>query len=136
MDKFKNTIIAVDCDGTVVTHDYPRMGRDIGAGPVLRRLTNNGAKLILWTMRSGEQLQDAVDWFIANGIPLFGINNNPQQSGWTSSPKVYAHIYVDDAGISCPLIHDDSHPRPYVDWKRVEQLLFPDNPLAQNEVES
>jgi predicted mannosyl-3-phosphoglycerate phosphatase (HAD superfamily) len=45
-------IIAVDFDGTCVTHEYPRIGRDIGAAPVLKRLTDAGHKLILWTMRS------------------------------------------------------------------------------------
>lgn len=43
-------IIAVDFDGTCVTHEFPKVGRDIGAVPVLRKLVENGHKLILFTM--------------------------------------------------------------------------------------
>ena len=47
----KGITIAIDFDGTCVTHEYPNVGRDIGAAPVLRKLVENGHKLILWTMR-------------------------------------------------------------------------------------
>lgn len=63
-------VVAVDFDGTCVTHEYPKVGRYIGAEPVLRRMVNDGAKLILWTMRSGEKLQDAVTWFAERETPL------------------------------------------------------------------
>ena len=46
-------IIAIDFDGTCVTHEYPYIGKDIGAVPVLQRLVKAGHELILWTMRSG-----------------------------------------------------------------------------------
>ena len=49
----RDAVIAVDFDGTVVTHEYPHVGRDAGAVPVLRELTDNGCRLILYTMRSG-----------------------------------------------------------------------------------
>ena len=42
-------IIAVDFDGTCVTHDYPRVGKDIGSVPVLKRLVEEGHQLIIWT---------------------------------------------------------------------------------------
>jgi len=45
--------IVVDFDGTVVTHDFPRIGKDIGSIPVLKRLAAEGHKLIVFTMRSG-----------------------------------------------------------------------------------
>lgn len=86
------TIIGIDFDGTVVTHEYPRVGRDIGAVPVLLRLVEEGARLILWTMRSRDRddgsdpLGDAVAWFAEHKIPLFGVNENSEQSSWTSSP--------------------------------------------------
>ena len=69
--------IAVDFDGTCVTHDYPRVGKDIGAIPVLKALVQKGHKLILWTMRSGIGLEAAVNWFKENDIPLYGIQINP-----------------------------------------------------------
>ena len=49
----REAIIAVDFDGTVVTHAYPHIGNDIGAVPVLRELIGNGCRVILYTMRSG-----------------------------------------------------------------------------------
>lgn len=51
-----DAVIAVDFDGTVVTHAYPRIGDEIGAEPVLRELVANGCRLILLSMRSGHQI--------------------------------------------------------------------------------
>jgi len=121
-----NLVIAVDFDGTCVTHEYPKVGRDIGAVPVLRRIVESGGKLILWTMRSGHQLDDAVQWFNQQGIPLYGVQRNPSQDSWTSSPKAYAQLYIDDAALGCPLIQGLKGERPCVDWATVEHLLFAD----------
>ena len=115
-------IIGLDFDGTCVTHEYPNIGRDIGAIPVLQGLVARGDKIILFTMRSGEQLQAAQDWLTGHGIPLFGVNQNPEQHTWTSSPKPYCHVYIDDAAAGCPLIHPDSG-RPYVNWSAMAKLL-------------
>jgi hypothetical protein len=90
---------------------------------VLKRLEGNGVKLILWTMRDGAHLKDAVDWFEKKDLPLFGVNQNPQQIEWTQSPKCYAQIYIDDAALGCPLIHPGNGIRPFVDWRAVEKLL-------------
>ena len=116
-------IIAVDFDGTCVTHEYPEVGRDIGAQDVLRKLVVEGHKLVLFTMRSGGGLADAVEWFARNDIPLFGINTNPEQGAWTQSPKAYAQLYIDDAALGIPLITKSTDRRPYVDWEKVYGLL-------------
>ena len=116
--------IAIDFDGTCVTHDYPRIGKDIGAVTVLKRLVEAGHKLILNTMRSGKELQDAVNWFNENGIELYGANENSTQKRWTQSPKVYANLYIDDAALGCPLrMNSDLSERPFVDWEVVSFLL-------------
>jgi hypothetical protein len=114
-------IFAIDFDGTCVTHAYPDVGKDIMAARVLNQLSRHH-RLILWTMRSGKELDDAVAWFTNNGIPLFGINSNPEQSSWTSSQKAYAHHYIDDAAIGCPLVRPAGE-RPYVDWVAMKQML-------------
>ena len=117
-------IIGIDFDGTCVTHDYPRIGKEIGAIEVLKRLVEAGHKLILNTMRSGKELQDAIDWFNENGIELYGVNENPTQKRWTQSPKVYAHLYIDDAALGCPLrMNSALSERPFVDWEVVSFLL-------------
>ncbi len=119
-------IYAVDFDGTCVTHDFPDVGKDIGAQKVLKRMVARGDNLILWTMRSGKELQDAVEWFGANDIPLWGIQRNPEQDTWTTSPKAYAQIYIDDAALGCPLSYPLNGKRPYVDWVQVQSILFGD----------
>ncbi len=134
--------ICIDFDGTCVTHEYPAIGREIGAAPVLKELVENGHKLILFSMRcdrkvkkkdkkTGEEisieekhLTEAVEWFQKNDIPLHGIQKNPTQRFWTSSPKAYGHLYIDDAALGCPLIYpEDKKERPYVDWISVRQFL-------------
>ena len=117
--------IAVDFDGTCVTHDYPRIGKEIGATKVLKHLVEAGHKLILNTMRSGKELQDAIHWFNKNEIELYGVNENPIQKHWTTSPKVYAHMYIDDAAFGCPLLNvPDFSDRPFVDWDSVWRQLM------------
>ncbi len=127
--------ILVDFDGTVTTHDFPNIGKDIGAVPVLKRLVEKGHKLILFTMRSHrpfinlngstrDTLEEAVQWFADNKIPLFGINENPDQKNWTDSPKAFGQLLIDDIALGCPLIHNrEIHQRPFVDWGKVEELL-------------
>ena len=116
-------IIALDFDGTVVTHEYPYVGEDIGAVPVLKELTDAGHQLILFTMRSGKLLDEALAWFERNGIELFAVNENPEQKSWTSSVKVHANIYIDDCALGCPIRFEDGVRRPFVDWQKVREIL-------------
>lgn len=116
-------IIAVDFDGTCVTHMYPKVGKETGATLVLKKLTEQGHQLILYTMRSGKELQDAVEWFKERDLPLWGVNQNPEQKKWTSSPKVYAELYIDDAALGAPFKFDPESGRGYVDWERVHSFL-------------
>lgn len=71
--------ICIDFDGTCVTHEYPDIGKDIGSISVLNKIVSNGHNLILFTMRSGVEEMEAVNWFIDNHIPLYGVNKNPSQ---------------------------------------------------------
>ena len=120
----KGIVMAIDFDGTCVTHAYPEIGKDIGAVPVLKALVDNGHMLVLWTMRDKEQLEDAVVWFEQNDIPLYGVQKNPTQHSWTKSPKAYAHIYLDHASFMAPVKVDESvSERPFYDWPKVEGVL-------------
>lgn len=118
----KRPIIAVDFDGTCVEHEYPDVGADVvGAVSTLKRMAKT-ANLILWTMRSGKELDDAVEWFKFHGIPLWGVNSNPEQHTWTQSPKAYAMHYIDDAAIGCPLMLTNggrTPARPVVRWTTI-----------------
>ena len=117
--------IAIDFDGTCVTHEYPIIGKEIGAIPILKELVENNHQLVLFTMRSGKELLEAVNWFKENEIPLYGIQTNPTQNTWTTSPKAYAHLYIDDAALGCPLIYNPSiADRFFVDWEEVKEILI------------
>jgi len=116
--------INVDFDGTVVTHAFPKIGEDIGSVKVLKRLVKDGHQLIIFTMRSGNTLEEAVKWFNDNEIPLYGIQTNPTQKRWTSSPKSYAELMIDDAALGAPLKMDKNvSDRPFIDWTLVEEML-------------
>lgn len=132
--------ICIDFDGTCVTHEFPKVGKDIGAVPILKSLVAKGHELILFTMRSdidqvesndynihkspGKYLTDAVNWFKEHDIKLFGINVNPDQRTWTNSPKCYGELYIDDAALGCPLTFNVVlSKRPFVDWGIVEEYL-------------
>lgn len=118
-------IVAVDFDGTIVFHDYPEIKEEVpGAIATLHDLEDHGAKIILWTMRSGEPLEAAVKFLEDRGVKLWGINENPQQvkDGWSTSPKAYAQMYIDDAALGCPLA-EGKHHRLYVDWRIIRSHL-------------
>jgi len=121
--------VAIDFDGTCVVHKFPAMGRDIGAEWVLKRLAREGARLILFTVRSGEYLDAAVAWFKEKDIPLYAVNRCPRQSDWSASPKCYAQLYIDDAALGCPLKEGWPGERPHVDWEAVTRILWPDDDL-------
>jgi hypothetical protein len=120
--------ILVDFDGTCTTHDFPRVGKEIGASEVLRDLVLAGHRLILFTMRSdnnqGKYLKAAVQWFEKNDIPLYGIQENPDQRAWTSSPKAYGQLIIDDTCLGIPLSVDPKlSKRPFVDWDKCRSLM-------------
>ena len=118
----KDFIIAVDFDGTCVEHEFPKMGKDTPAVvETLLWLQSKGVKIILWTMRSGDFLTAAQYWFQERGIHLYGVNSNPTQQTWTLSPKAYAHMYIDDAALGCPLAINGG--RAYVHWPKVREHL-------------
>lgn len=126
--ELKGVVIGLDFDGTCVVHRFPEVGADVpGAVEVLREIVASGGQIVLNTMRcSGrgrDHLDEALGWFDLHNIPLFGINENPGQRLWTKSPKVYAHIYIDDAALGCPLTIEPGLTRPYVNWPVVRHLL-------------
>lgn len=114
--------IVLDVDGTVVKHHYPDLGEDVPyCVEVLKKWTDNGVGIIIDTMRSGKELDDAVEWFKKKGIPIYGIGKEPNQHKWTDSPKAYGILSVDDRNLGVPLISEEGE-RPYVDWKKIDEV--------------
>lgn len=94
--------IAVDFDGTIVENQYPAIGVEKPfAVRTLKQLAAEGDEIILWTARSGQLLQDAVDWCESRGLTLSAVNSNyhkcvNHQNGFKGSRKIYADIFIDD----------------------------------------
>ena len=95
--------IAVDFDGTIVEHAYPKIGKPIPfAFEMLQKLQQEEHhKLILWTIREGRLLQEAVDFCETNGIYFYACNKNyPEEEPYDDIPrKIAADIYIDDRNI-------------------------------------
>lgn len=124
-------VIGVDFDGTCVDHRFPLVASSVpGASYALKALVARGARIMLWTMRSDTKryptaLSDARAWFSDRGIPLWGVNENPEQreDAWSTSHKQHANYYIDDAAVGCPLQTLPGFARPCVDWAKVLDLL-------------
>ncbi len=96
--------IAVDFDGTIVEHRYPAIGKEIPfAIETLKRLRDGHHKLILWTVREGRLLDEAVSFCRARGLEFYAVNSNlPNEPGRTGRPsprKVDADLYIDDRNL-------------------------------------
>lgn len=115
--------IAIDFDGTIVDFAFPEIGKPVpGAIEFIHEFQKLGAKIILFTVRSDRErkyLTEAVEFLKTNGVELFGVNKNPDQSSWSDSPKVHAHVFIDDYAYGCPLIHYEGFLRPCVNWYNV-----------------
>ena len=94
-------IIAVDFDGTVVEHDYPRIGAPIPfAIETLLQLQKDGHTILMWSVRDGSLLQAAVDYCAANGLTFYAANKNyPEEDVATASRKLNADLFIDDRNV-------------------------------------
>jgi len=109
--------IAVDFDGTIVEHEYPEIGKEkLFAFQTLKELEKLGAMLILWTFRTGKELDEAVEYCRKNGIKFYAVNKNYPEEIFDEnvSRKINADIYIDDKNIGG-----------FPGWSGVWQILTP-----------
>lgn len=119
-------LIGIDFDGTIAKHRFPKIGAPVpGAFEWTRKFREAGAELMLWTIRCkdgsmGDVLTPAIQFCNDNGLFFYGVNENPQQvaDGWSTSPKMYCHSYIDDAAAGTPLILEVGE-LAYVNWSLV-----------------
>jgi hydroxymethylpyrimidine pyrophosphatase-like HAD family hydrolase len=126
MIDFMNIRIAVDFDGTIVEHEYPKIGKEkLFAFQTLKELEKRGARIILWTFRTGKDLEDAVSFCRQNGVEFYAVNKNyPEEvQDETVSRKIDVDIYIDDKNLGG-----------FPGWSEVWQILFPFE-LQQKEAE-
>jgi len=110
--------IAVDFDGTIVDHEYPAIGKEkLFAFQTLRELEKKGALIILWTFRTGKELDEAIAYCRKNGLEFYAVNKNYPEEVFdeaTTSRKINADIYIDDRNIGG-----------FPGWSNIWQLLNP-----------
>jgi hydroxymethylpyrimidine pyrophosphatase-like HAD family hydrolase len=126
MNELEGIKIAIDFDGTIVEHQYPEIGKEkLFAFQTLKELEKKGARLILWTFRTGKELDDAIEYCRKNGVEFYSVNKNyPEEIVDESvSRKIDADIYIDDKNIGG-----------FPGWSEVWQMLFPFE-LQQKEAE-
>lgn len=97
-------IIAVDFDGTIVTHEYPKIGKEIPfATQTLKMLAKDGHRLILWTVREGRLLEEAVKWCNERGVVFYAVNKDYPEEELDNnnhySRKLKADIWIDDRNV-------------------------------------
>ncbi len=120
----RDCYVALNFDGTCVEHNYPKVGMDIGADPWLRAAVALGAKLILYTSRCGDEMGEAMDWFEDHKVEVWDVNHNPDQIRFTSSKKLYAHIYVDSEALGAPMLPKTERKRPHMNWEIAGPMLL------------
>ena len=113
--------IAVDFDGTIVEHRYPKIGEEIPfATETLKILAQERHKLILWTVREGELLEEAIDWCRQRGVFFYSVNKDypeEEKSHNGFSRKLKADLFIDDRNLGG-----------LPDWGTIYQMIHEQKP--------
>ena len=97
-------LIAVDFDGTIVEHRYPEIGKELPfAISTLKRLQEERHRLVLWTVREGKLLDEAVEFCRQRGLEFYAVNaNHPDESAQEhgyACRKPKADLFIDDRNV-------------------------------------
>lgn len=114
----ENLKIAIDFDGTIVTDEYPKIGKELPfAFHTLKTIQKKGNLLILWTRRFGKELDEAVEYCKTNEIEFYSINKNyPEEKiDDFGSRKILADIYIDKDNLGG-----------IVSWPEIYQIIYPE----------
>ena len=130
-------VIAVDFDGTIVTHEYPRIGKPIpfAIQTLLKLQQEDHHQLILWTVREGELLKEAVEYCASKGLEFYAVNSNYPEEDATqpTNRKVSADLYIDDRnlggipdwGVIYNMVHTGKHNQPVVPDNFIPDSMVP-----------
>ncbi len=111
-------LIAVDFDGTIVEHAYPKIGKEMMfAFATMKALQKKGHKLVLWTYRDGELLREAVEYCRENGVEFYAVNKSYPDENFdlSMSRKINADIFIDDRNVGG-----------FLGWSKIWQTLHPE----------
>ena len=113
--------IAVDFDGTIVEHRYPKIGEEIPfATETLKILAQERHKLILLTVREGELLEEAIEWCRQRGVFFYSVNKDypeEEKSHNGFSRKLKADLFIDDRNLGG-----------LPDWGTIYQMIHEQKP--------
>lgn len=124
----RSLVVAIDFDGTIVEHRYPFIGRVRPfAFETMEALQMKGHRLILWSHRSGNKLDEAVKFCSSHGIEFYAVNKNFPEEVWDQgdSRKILADIYIDNrnvGGIPC--------------WGEIYKIICPEEEVETVKVKS
>lgn len=106
--------VGVDYDGTIV---YNKTHEEVPfAIMTIKEMQAKGHKIILFTCRTGDSLDRAVDYMKLRQVSLYGVNDNPLHRT-PNGKKVLCDYYIDDKAIGCPLVDEA------VNWRAVRDIL-------------
>jgi hydroxymethylpyrimidine pyrophosphatase-like HAD family hydrolase len=109
-------IIAIDFDGTIVEDAYPKIGAPmIFSFETMKKLQEEGHRLILWTYRNGKRLKEAVEFCRENGIEFYTVNKNYPEEEFDEkvSRKIHADLFIDDRNVGG-----------FLGWTEIYKLIF------------
>jgi len=96
----RSLLIAVDFDGTIVEDRYPGIGKPMPfAFETLKRMEEDGHRLLLWTYRTGPKLDEAVAFCKTQGLEFYAVNRSfPEEdpSDPSTGRKIHADLFIDD----------------------------------------
>ena len=111
--------IAVDFDGTIVEHKYPEIGKELlFAFDTLKALQKQRHQLILWTYRSGRELDEAVEICRQNGVEFYAVNKSYPEEEFDenfTSRKIEADLFIDDRNVGG-----------FPGWGEIYQMIHPE----------
>ena len=114
-------IIAIDFDGTIVKDEYPKIGPpQLFAFETMKKMQQNGYRLILWTLRETKKLEEAVEFCKNNGVEFYAVNKNYPEEKVTDDTirKLHADIFIDDRNIGG-----------FIGWGKIHQIFFIDEAM-------
>ena len=113
--------IAVDFDGTIVEHRYPKIGEEIPfATETLKILAKERHRLILWTVREGDLLEEAIEWCRQRGVSFYAVNKDypeEEKNHLGFSRKLKADLFIDDRNLGG-----------LPDWGTIYQMIHEQKP--------
>lgn len=117
-------IIAVDFDGTIVENRFPEIGPEqpYAVESLIRLQKEEQHQFILWTVREGALLEEAIAWCKNRGLVFYAVNQNNPEEKTGGTRKLKASLYIDDLNLGG-----------IPDWKLIYRMIKAEKPFRNYE---